>query len=102
MAQLVEMGVLRFSPAGVPVIDCMLEHHSEVTEAGLLRKVHVQTKAVAMGSMAEQLGRQPLGVQAQFGGFLGSTISRSGQAVGYGRVVFHIQSFSVLALPRDK
>ena len=92
-AQLVEVAALRFSPAGIPAIDCVLEHQSDVVEAGLLRKVQVRLKAVAVGPVAEQLGRQPLGVQARFEGFLGGS-ARFRHSTGRNTsVVFHVQSF---------
>lgn len=94
-AQLAEMAALRFSPAGIPAIDCVLQHQSELMEAGALRKVQVQLKAVAIGPVAEQLNRQALGVQAQFKGFLGSA-NRTRPGMGRSNsVVFHIQSFVI-------
>ncbi|MDO4769751.1 MAG: primosomal replication protein N [Brachymonas sp.] len=93
-AQLAERGALRFSPAGIPAIDCVLQHQSEVMEAGVLRKVQVQLKAVAVGPVAEQLERQTLGMQAQFKGFLGSA-NRSRPGMSRSSVIFHIQSFAI-------
>ncbi len=89
------MASLRFSPAGIPALDCVLQHQSEVLEAGTLRKVQVQLKAVAVGPVAEQLSRQALGMQAQFKGFLGG-VNRSRPGTGRSSIVtFHIQSFAI-------
>ena len=88
------MAALRFSPAGIPALDCVLQHQSEVVEAGALRKVQVQLKAVAVGPVAEQLNRQ-----AQFKGFLGSA-NRSRPGMGRSSsVIFHIQSFALNETP---
>ena len=93
------MAALRFSPAGIPALDCVLQHQSEVVEAGALRKVQVQLKAVAVGPVAEQLNRQPVGMQAQFKGFLGSA-NRSRPGMGSSStVIFHIQSFALSETP---
>lgn len=86
---------MRFNPAGIPIVDCLLEHQSEVVEAGLLRTVHVQIKAVAVGAVAEQLSSQTLGVQARFEGFLGSSVWVKSGTGSAKPVVFHIQSFQL-------
>ena len=92
---MVETAAMRFSPAGIPALDCVLEHQSEVIEAGAPRKVQLQLKAVAIGPIAEQLSRQPLGIQARFEGFLGSTTRSRQSASRSSSVVFHVQSFAI-------
>ena len=61
---------MRYTPAGLPALDFRLEHESEVTEAGQARQVKVAVKAVAFGSLAETLARQPQGSLWKFTGFL--------------------------------
>ena len=82
-AQLVERGVLRYTPAGLPAIDCRLQHESTLTEDGQPRKVSLEIKALAIGAIARQLGVVVLGSYAQFGGFLASV--RNGRGL-----LFHI------------
>ena len=65
-----ELGVLRFTPAGLPAIDLRLEHESTRTEAGQVRQVKAALKAVAFGTVAERLARQALGSLWRFQGFL--------------------------------
>ena len=86
-ATLAERTALRYTPAGIPAIDCMLEHASEQTEAGQERQVKATVKAKAFGALAEQLSLQALGSQWRFTGFLGS--SRNGKSVA-----LHIQDLS--------
>jgi primosomal replication protein N len=69
-ACIAEAGALRYTPAGLPALDFRLEHESEVTEAGQARQVKVAVKAVAFGSLAETLARQPQGSLWKFTGFL--------------------------------
>jgi len=78
-AQIIERKALRYTPAGLPALDVVLEHESEVTEAQLLRKVKMEIRAVAMGPIAQQLNLQPVGVPLGIVGFLGAP--RNGRGV---------------------
>ena len=71
-ARIVERKALRYTPAGLPALDLVLEHESEVTEAQLTRKVKLDIKAVAIGSIAQQLNLQETGAPLCFAGFLGA------------------------------
>jgi len=85
-AFIVEASALRYTPAGLPALDLKLEHESEASEAGQQRKVKAAVKAVALGSVAETLGRQAIGSGWTFTGFLATP--RNGKYP-----VLHIQSF---------
>jgi len=85
-ACIVEMGAPRHTPAGLPGLDLRLEHESSVEEAGQARQVKAALKAVALGAVAERLGRQTIGSRWRFSGFLASP--RHAKSV-----VFHIQDF---------
>ncbi len=65
-----ELGVLRHSPAGLPILSCALEHGSRQVEAGIPREVKLELQAVALGDMAHQLSRIPLGSHLRLSGFL--------------------------------
>ena len=86
-AAVVHVQSLRYTPAGVPALNLVLEHESEVTELDTPRQVKLQLKAVAFGGLAEILSRQGLDSDCRFRGFLAN--SRNGKGV-----VFHIQHFS--------
>ncbi len=85
-ARIAEIGALRHTPAGLPALDLRLEHESEVVEAGQPRQVRAAVKAVAIGSVAEAIARQPVGSPWGFTGFLATP--RNGK-----HPVLHIQSF---------
>jgi primosomal replication protein N len=70
-ATLVERGAVRYTPAGLPALDILLKHESEVSEDGLPRKVSLEIKAVAIGAIARPAGAMALGSMATFAGFLG-------------------------------
>jgi primosomal replication protein N len=82
----VETNVLRYTPAGLPVIDLKLEHESSVEQAGQIRQIKASMKAVAFGALAERLIRQSVGSVWQFKGFLATPLKSK-------HVVFHIQEF---------
>ncbi|MEJ8835973.1 primosomal replication protein N [Ramlibacter sp. AN1133] len=85
-ARIAEAKALRYTPAGLPALDLLLEHESEALEAGTTRQVKVQVRAVAFGTDAETLARQAIGSGFRFTGFLAAL--RGGK-----HPVLHIQSF---------
>ena len=51
LARVVQVQSLRYTPAGIPVINLVLEHESTVTELDTPRLVKLQLKAVAFLSL---------------------------------------------------
>ena len=88
-AGIAEQKAIRYTPAGLPVIDLVLEHASSVQEAGTLRQVKATVKAVAIGSLAERIQTQPVGSVWKFSGFLATP--KNGK-----NVILHIQEFKTL------
>ena len=86
-ACLVEVSPLRYTPAGLPALNFSLESETEVQEMGTKRQVKVSLQALAIGHLAESIGKQALGSVWKFTGFLGA--ARQGK-----NVVFHIQEFN--------
>jgi primosomal replication protein N len=82
-AEVVERGAMRYTPAGLPALDLVLKHQSQVTEDGQPRQVAMQLKAVAIGAITRPVAALALGVPAQFAGFLAA--SRNGKGL-----VFHV------------
>ena len=83
----VQVQSLRYTPAGIPVVNIVLEHESQIVEMDTPRLVKLQLRAMAFGAQAEVLSRQGLDSACMFHGFL--TNARNGKGV-----VFHIQDFS--------
>jgi primosomal replication protein N len=86
-ASIVEVSPLRYTPAGLPAANFVLDHESDVEEAGSTRQVKLSIKAVAFGNMAEQAAKLPLGKVFRFRGFLIS--ARTNKSV-----IFHIQELN--------
>jgi len=78
-AQLVERGVLRYTPAGIPALDLSLKHESEVSEDGQPRKISLEMKAQAIGAMTQPLAALALGSIGTFAGFLAA--ARNGRGL---------------------
>jgi primosomal replication protein N len=85
-AQLVERGAVRYTPAGLPACDLGLKHESQVTEAGMPRKISLEIRAVALGEIAQRLLKLELGTTGTFAGFL--TNQRNGRGT-----VLHVTEF---------
>ncbi|MDY0747118.1 primosomal replication protein N [Paucibacter sp. R3-3] len=82
-ATLLELGLVRYTPAGLMALDLGLKHEGEAQEAGRPRKVSMEIKAVAIGEICKRLQALGVGGQALFSGFL------SNQRNGRG-IVFHV------------
>jgi primosomal replication protein N len=89
-ATLAERGDLRYTPAGIPALDCMLRHASVQPEAGGNRKVDCELAAVAFGDPATALARVPAGTALRCKGFLARRY-RTGITVA-----LHVNEFETL------
>ncbi|GJG95646.1 primosomal replication protein N [Cupriavidus pauculus] len=69
-ATLAERDTLRYTPAGVPVVNCILQHGGEVTEAETPRQVEFAIVAMGIGPIGQRLERTPLGTLLDCEGFL--------------------------------
>ncbi len=61
---------LRYTPAGIPALDCTLTHASMQEEAGGERRVECELHAVAFGDVARSLARMSVGSELRCDGFL--------------------------------
>jgi primosomal replication protein N len=83
-ASVVEREPVRYTPAGIPIASCTLQHRAEVVEAGIARQIELTLQAVAAGEASGKLESCPMGVEARFTGFLAKK-SRNARTL-----VFHI------------
>ena len=89
-ATLAERGDLRYTPAGVPALECVLRHASVQREAGGARKVDCELAAVAFGEPALALAGMAAGAALRCKGFLARRY-RTGITVA-----LHIDEFETL------
>ena len=89
-ATLADRGDLRYTPAGIPALECMLRHASIQPEAGGERKVECELAAVAFGDPAKALARVANGTALRCTGFLARRY-RTGITIA-----LHVNDFELL------
>jgi primosomal replication protein N len=77
----VELGVLRYTPSGVPAVEFRIAHASEQEEAGGRRKVEAEIGAIAFDTQARLMAQAPLNTQVSVQGFLAAKSRRSKKLV---------------------
>jgi primosomal replication protein N len=90
-ASLIAKDAIRYTPAGLPVIHCQLQHDGEAFEANQMRQIKMVVEAIAIGDIHQNLERMDLGTSAVFEGFLTQKTLRNE------RLVFHITKIELIA-----
>jgi len=91
VAAIAERDILRYTPAGIPIVSAKLLHRSEQVEAGIPRLIEFEVAAQAAGEISGRFSQAELGGSFQFSGFLARK-SRNSKSL-----VFHIIDFESLA-----
>ncbi len=78
---LIELGALRYTPAGIPVVNFRLSHASEQLEAGSMRQVECEVAAMAFEREARLVAAAKPGMQMKVSGFLAAKSRDSKQLV---------------------
>ncbi len=81
---------LRFTPAGVALIEFELSHKSEQTEAGGKRKVAYTLPAIAVEDLAREIAQLPLKCECRATGFLASASHTDT------KLVLHVQKIELI------
>jgi primosomal replication protein N len=79
--ELLELGSLRYTPAGLARMDLKIRHASTQQEAGMPRQVQCDIPAVALGEAALQASKLSAGQQVKVAGFLAQRSLRIAQLV---------------------
>ncbi len=82
--------LLRYSPAGVPILNAGLSHASEQKEAGAARQVAFEIAALFAGPVALAADRLPLGSELRVEGFIAPRRRQSKQ------LVLHVNEFELI------
>nr|MBV0878320.1 primosomal replication protein N [Noviherbaspirillum sp. L7-7A] len=90
VATIAEREVLRYTPAGIPIVSARLLHVSQQTEAKIDRRVEFEIAAVAAGEISGRFHNADLGGTYRFSGFL-SRKSRNSKSL-----VFHVSDFEAV------
>ena len=87
VGSIAEREVLRYTPAGIPIVSAQLLHTSQQTEAGIDRLIEFEIAAIAAGEISGRFNQTELGHTYRFTGFLARK-NRNSKAL-----VFHIIDF---------
>lgn len=68
--QVLEQSPVRYTPAGVPVLEFLLSHESEVSEAGVPRRIAFALQILVMGDLVQMAGTIGLGTTLRIQGFI--------------------------------
>jgi primosomal replication protein N len=89
VATIAEREVLRYTPAGIPIVSAKLLHSSQQVEAGVERLVEFEIAAIAAGEISGRFNQAELGRKFKFTGFLARK-NRNSRSL-----VFHITDFEI-------
>ena len=90
VATIAEREVLRYTPAGIPIVSARLLHVSQQTEARIDRRVEFEIAAIAAGEISGRFHDADLGGTYRFCGFLARK-SRNSKSL-----VFHVSDFEAV------
>jgi len=62
--------MLRFTPAGIPIVAAKLSHSSQQLEAKVMRVVEFEVSTLAVGEISGQFSQLELGQSYRFTGFM--------------------------------
>ncbi len=84
VASITERDAVRYTPAGIPVVTAVLQHHSKQIEAEIERTIEFKIPVMAIGKIANQLEKLEIGQIQRFIGFLTNKSQKSKS------LVFHL------------
>ena len=88
-AKAVAKSALRYTPAGVAVLEASFEHEGTVTEAAGERTLAFEFAAIALGAIAQALDREPLGQPMLLEAFIAPRTRRTT------RLVVHVTEYKI-------
>jgi primosomal replication protein N len=88
-AKAVAKSALRYTPAGVAVLEASFEHEGSVNEAAAERSLKFEFSAIAVGAVALALDREPLGAPMTLEGFIAPRSRRTT------RLLVHVTEYKV-------
>ncbi|MCB1985156.1 MAG: primosomal replication protein N [Burkholderiales bacterium] len=79
--KIIRHGALRYTPAGVPVIDFVVKHQSRQMVANITRQIQCELLTVALGDTAKNIAEMPTASNVKITGFLNRKSQASQQLV---------------------
>ncbi|RCS59897.1 primosomal replication protein N [Parvibium lacunae] len=88
--KLVECGAVRYTPAGIPILEGVLQHQSTVLELAKPRQVLCEIRWLLAGEQALSMQTHALGLSVRMNGFLAK------KSLNSKTLVLHVQSLQIL------
>ena len=79
--EVTKVSELRYTPAGIPILEFSLHHSSQQNEGGMARKVECEITAVVIGVLAERTKELFVGSAVKAVGFLARRSLNSRQLI---------------------
>ena len=86
IANLLEHKLLRYTPAGIPALDMLLEHEADSKDG---HDATIQVQAAAFGMNAEVIAKTELGSQLKIDGFLRHSAKSK-------KIIIQINTFDII------
>lgn len=83
---------LRYTPAGLPVLQFQLSHNETVIEAGLERQVAFEINVVLLGDLANMHQHLPLNTEFEIEGFIAPTRKSAARLTLHGQHIRPIET----------
>lgn len=88
--EVVELDQLRYTPAGIPLLNITFRHTSIQNEAGMKRQVECEIQAVAMDDLAKKAATLGIGEKIKVAGFLAK------KSLKNDRLILHINELETM------
>lgn len=88
--EIIRFGGLRYTPAGIPVIDFVVRHQSRQREAGIIRQVNCELPIVALGEPALTVSALSIGNNVKITGFFNRKSQSNQQLVLHVKEIIQI------------
>jgi primosomal replication protein N len=88
----VQREALRYTPAGLPVLQFQLSHNETVIEAGLERQVAFEINVVLLGDLANMHQHLPISAQLEIEGFIAPTRKNAARLTLHGQHIRPIET----------
>jgi len=88
--EVIQIAMLRYTPAGIPLLSFVLRHLSDQLEAGMQRRVECEINAMLIGELAEKSQGIQIGTLLRVAGFIARRSLKSTQ------LVLHITTLDII------
>lgn len=85
-----QLATVRYTPAGLPLLEFVVQHASEQHEAGVKRKAECELAVIAIGDIVDRASAIQPGDQVKLAGFIARRSLKST------RLVLHLNAIEII------